>query len=194
MRLSSLWVCPLLVSLLPSCVAQSTWNIPTYFIITTPTKGTVWSNNATNNIQWTVAVDAVPYGQFDVEMARLSTDGLLFVARNALTSWNSLNIDIEGIPNGDDYFLLFLDATNGMSYSTSQRFSIQTNNGTTPWTDSTVPTASVSGTPNPTVGFGTTFAAVATNAAARMPLLDSSKWVTSLLGVVGMMAGAYMVF
>jgi len=190
MRLSSLWLCPILLSLLPSCLAQ---NIPTYFIITSPSKGAVWSNNATNNIQWVVAVDVVPYGQFDVELARLSTDGLLFVARNVLTSWNSLNIDVEGIPNGDDYFILFLDATNGVSYSTSQRFSIQMNNGSTPWTDSSKPTASISGTPNPTAQFGTTFAAVASSA-APMPTLETSMWITGLMGFVGLMAGAYIVF
>ncbi|EJU00623.1 hypothetical protein DACRYDRAFT_23037 [Dacryopinax primogenitus] len=150
--------------LFPLTLAQ---NIPTYFLITSPTKGSVWTNNATNLVQWTAAVDELPNGIFDVELARLSTDGLLFVARNVPIVLNGLNIELDDVPNGDDYFLMFVDARPGISWSTSQRFSIQNSNGTTPVTDPTKPTATIAGGPNPTSGWGTTFAA-ATNDARRM--------------------------
>ncbi|KZT57615.1 hypothetical protein CALCODRAFT_434006, partial [Calocera cornea HHB12733] len=138
-----------------------------YFVITTPTKGSTWTNNATNLVQWAAAVDQVPLGIFDVELARLSTDGLLFVARNVPVVLNGLNIELDDVPNGDDYFLMFLDAQHGISYSTSQRFSIGVSNGTTPTTDGTKPTATIVGSPNPLADFGTTFEA-ATSDARRM--------------------------
>jgi len=161
---SSLSLSFLPLALLPFTLAQ---NIPTYFIITNPTKGQTWSNNATNLVQWTAAVDQVPYGVFDVELARLSTDGLLMVAMNVPISLGGLNIELDDVPNGDDYFLMFLDAQHGISWSTSSRFAIQASNGTTPSIDSTKPTATIAGGPNPTADFGTTFAAAA-NDARRM--------------------------
>ncbi|KZO91812.1 hypothetical protein CALVIDRAFT_567970 [Calocera viscosa TUFC12733] len=161
---TSLALAPLL-AFLPAVLAQ---NIPTYFIITTPSKGSIWSNNATNLVQWTAAVDQVPYGIFDIELARLSTDGLLFVAENVPISLGGLNINLDNVPDGDDYFMMFLDAQHGISWSTSQRFAIAGSNGTVPTTDGTVPTATISGSPNPTAGFSTVFAAVATSHARRM--------------------------
>jgi hypothetical protein len=56
--------------------------VPTaYFVINQPTKGAQWANGDTNYASWTQGLGQ-GIDSFDVELARLSTDGLLFVARN----------------------------------------------------------------------------------------------------------------
>ena len=52
-----------------------------YFVINTPANGIQWSNNAVNPVSWTKGLlDGVT--SVDVELARLSTDGLIFVAKD----------------------------------------------------------------------------------------------------------------
>jgi hypothetical protein len=51
-----------------------------YFVINQPSAGTQWSNGAVNAISWTKGLlDGID--TFDVELARLGTEGLIFVAR-----------------------------------------------------------------------------------------------------------------
>lgn len=52
-----------------------------YFIINDPQLSTQWSNNAPNLITWSKGLRDGVHG-FDVEMARLSKNGLSLVARN----------------------------------------------------------------------------------------------------------------
>lgn len=98
-------------------------------------------------------------------MARLSSDGLTLVAKNVPARQESLNILIQDIQPGDDYFLIFMNSTHGVMHATSPRFTIlasggnPTNKGLTP--DSAVPTVTVSGPPHPTKAFATTFPALA---------------------------------
>jgi len=178
------------LALLPFTLAQ---NIPTYFVITSPAKGDTLSNNAANLVQWTAAVDSVPTGVFDVELARLSTSGLLLVANNVPISLSGLNILLQDVPNGDDYFLMFIDVTNGISWATSSRFSIQASNGTTPNTNGALPTATISGSPNPTAGFGTIFAPAVTGAARQM-LANfaglSPAWAGAAVAGISVLLGA----
>jgi hypothetical protein len=106
---------------------------------------------------------------FDVEMARLSTDGLTLVAKNVPAAQESLNILVQDLPSGDDYFLMIINSTHGVMYATSPRFSIldsgsnPTKGGLQP--DGAAPTVTVSGGPNPTKAFATTFPALPQNAA-----------------------------
>lgn len=52
-----------------------------YFVINQPAKGATWVNNAVNPISWTKGLlDGVT--AVDIELARLSEDGLIFVARD----------------------------------------------------------------------------------------------------------------
>ncbi|KAG6890151.1 hypothetical protein C0995_011446 [Termitomyces sp. Mi166 len=52
-----------------------------YFVITEPTRDTQWALGTPNPISWTKGVlDNI--ASFDVEMARLGSNGLSFVARN----------------------------------------------------------------------------------------------------------------
>ena len=56
-----------------------------YFLIDEPALKREWSNNAANLVSWQKGVLDGIYG-FDVEMARMSTDGLMLVARNGKCS------------------------------------------------------------------------------------------------------------
>ncbi|KAL7278792.1 hypothetical protein PYCCODRAFT_1413813 [Trametes coccinea BRFM310] len=141
--------------LLPLAYANS------YFVISQPAKGNVWANNAVNPISWTKGLlDGV--NSLDIELARLSEDGLIFVARDvpATSSTGALNLYIQDIPAGDDYYLLFLNSTHGVMYASSQRFSIADagNSSATPASPAAgAATVTVSGAPNPTAVFATTF-------------------------------------
>ncbi|KAI0651023.1 hypothetical protein C8Q79DRAFT_931029 [Trametes meyenii] len=130
-----------------------------YFVISQPTKGVQWSNNAVNSVSWTKGLlDGI--NSVDIELARLSSDGLIFVARDvpASLSTGSLNLYLQDIPTADDYYLLFLNSTHGVMYASSQRFAISdSGNGTAASPVASAPTVTVSGGPNPTVGFATTF-------------------------------------
>ncbi|EIW56329.1 uncharacterized protein TRAVEDRAFT_65619 [Trametes versicolor FP-101664 SS1] len=161
-----------------------------YFVINQPAKGATWVNNAVNPISWTKGLlDGVT--AVDIELARLSEDGLIFVARDvpAAVSTGGVNILIQDIPTADDYFLLFVNSTNGIMYASSPQFTISdTANGTsTPVSGSA--TVTVSGGPNPTAVFATTFppsanGAVSVEGAGRQLAAVGSVMALSVLGGV----------
>jgi hypothetical protein len=71
-----------------------------------------------------------------------------------------LALSLTNVPAGDDYFLLFLNATHGAIYAISPRFSILasgTPNG--PTASGSPLTVSLTGGPDPTAGFIQTFPA-----------------------------------
>ncbi|KAL0568325.1 hypothetical protein V5O48_013658, partial [Marasmius crinis-equi] len=128
-----------------------------YFIITQPSKDSHWQNGVANPLTWTKGVlDGI--NAFDLEFARLNKDGLMLVAQNVPTSPESLNIRLEDVPPGDDYFVLFMNSTHGTVFATSDRFSIlsSASNGVSRG-DSSVPTVTVAGPPSPTQGWMVTF-------------------------------------
>ncbi|KAI8996304.1 hypothetical protein BD414DRAFT_477470 [Trametes punicea] len=142
--------------LLPIAYANS------YFVISQPGKGAQWLNGAVNPITWTKGLlDGVH--SVDIELARLSQDGLIFIARDvpASTSTGALNLYLQDIPAGDDYYLLFLNSTHGLMYASSQRFAIaaagNSSAGSPPAPAAGAPTVTISGAPNPTAVFATTF-------------------------------------
>ncbi|KAH8814557.1 hypothetical protein DL96DRAFT_416452 [Flagelloscypha sp. PMI_526] len=165
-------------------------NVYAYFMLNTPTSSSKWKLGEVNPIRWTKGPhDGI--GATDVELARLSEDGLTFVAKDVPTSFNALNILLQDIPAGDDYFVVLLNSTHGVTYATSQRFSIVASDGTSESPDASVPTVTVSGAPNPTKQWATTLAG-STDAAA--PLLASRGWViASLTAAVGTVLGGYTV-
>lgn len=56
-------------------------NIIAYFIVNEPSLGRQWTNGGANLVSWTKGVlDGI--AGFDVEMARMGTDGLQLIARN----------------------------------------------------------------------------------------------------------------
>ncbi|KAH9031160.1 hypothetical protein EDB85DRAFT_1891277 [Lactarius pseudohatsudake] len=129
-----------------------------YFKVTAPTKGIEWANGQTYPVTWTKGLlDGVDF--VDLELTRMSTDGLILVARDVPSSTGGLNIALNSVPAGDDYFLLVLNSTHGIMYATSQPFSIvdsgSSNSSVQPIASK--PTVTVSGGPNPTAQFAATF-------------------------------------
>lgn len=106
----------------------------------------------------------------------------------------SFNLNLQGLPAADDYYLLFINSTHGVLYGNSYAFSIvdSAKNASTPKLDSTKPTVSVSGGPNPTAVFATTFPASESSAMGTYVI---GTGVVGMLGlaVVGMMGGAWAV-
>ena len=135
-------------------------------------------------------MDGVNY--LDLELTRMSVDGLILVARDgpSPTSVTSafrlifffslspvpaasggINLALNSVPPGDDYFLLFVNSTHGLMYGTSQQFSI-TSSGSGNTSAQPIPkkpTVTISGGPNPTAQFAATFGATSGAVQARRP-------------------------
>jgi hypothetical protein len=98
----------------------------------------------------------------------MSTDGLTLVARNVPAKQKSLNILLQDVPAGNDYFLIFINSTHGVLHATSPMFTVLAANATASTTPPSpangVPTVTISGSPNPTQQFATTFPAIASGA------------------------------
>jgi len=158
-----------------------------YFIINNPAASAQWPNNAVNLITWEKGVlDGVD--MFDMEMARMSTDGLTLVAQNVPAAQGQINLQLQDVPPGDDYFLIFINATHGVLHTTSSRFTIlapsASPSGTVPSPAGGVPTVTVSGSPNPTAQFATTFPAIASSAGQMtLPPVHMSQLLLTFLGV-----------
>ncbi|KAG8936136.1 hypothetical protein FRC02_004454 [Tulasnella sp. 418] len=146
-----------LVALIPTSLAMG----PSYFHIRKPVQKDQWDQGKPHAVTWVHAVDNID--MIDIEFARLSTAGLLFAARDVPTRWGALNIELNGVPPGDDYFVVCLNATNGIVYSISDPFSIlppSSSSSTDPNAiapDPSKPTVTVTGTPNPTQQWAQTF-------------------------------------
>lgn len=141
-----------------------------YFVVTSPTTQTQWQNGKVNAVTWEKGVlDDI--NSFDLEMTRLSEDGLTYIA-STISGYKkaktSLNIYLEDVPAGDDYYLLFLNTSHGVMYAVSSRFTIleadatpDSSKSATATAEAGAATVTVSGGPNPTKMFATTFPAEA---------------------------------
>ncbi|TFK48119.1 hypothetical protein OE88DRAFT_1664487 [Heliocybe sulcata] len=168
-----------------------------YFEITSPSNGTQWVNGQANPVTWEKGLlDGIT--SFDVELARLSQDGLLYAAKDVPADTSSLNIYLQNVPAADDYFLLFLNSTHGVMYTVSDKFSIVASSSSassTPQPLTSAPTVSISGGPNPTNAFATTFPPSANGVLAwktvEGPMMQMAA-VTSVV-LVAMLSGALAV-
>lgn len=162
-----------------------------YFIISSPAAQSQWQNNVANLITWEKAVLDGIYG-FDVEMARMSTDGLTLVARNVPSTQKRLNILLQDVPAGDDYFLIFINSTHGLMHATSSKFSVLASSATPSTTPPSpaegIPTVTISGSPNPTQQFATTFPAIASG--GLRSVLESTQVNALLVTLLGVGFGA----
>ena len=158
-----------------------------YFVITAPAAQSQWQNNVANLVSWEKGVLDDVYG-FDVEMARMSTDGLTLVARNVPATQKRLNILLQDIPAGDDYFLIFINSTHGVMHATSSKFTVLASSATPSTTPPSpaggVPTVTISGTPNPTQQFATTFPAIASGGLRSvLGVAQVNALMVTLLGI-----------
>jgi hypothetical protein len=151
-----------------------------YFVATAPQLNDQWANGQTRQVSWVKGVnDGVT--SFDIEMSRLSMDGLSLVAQNVPAvsgSQKSINIQLQDVPPGDDYFLLFVNYTCGIMYASSPVFTVlpagaSTTNGSTA-TNPSASTVTVSGAPNPTQTFAMTFPLVTSGASQRWSSVATS--------------------
>ena len=98
----------------------------------------------------------------------------------------AINILFEDVPPGDDYFLLFINSTIGQMYAISSTFTIlaadTTPSVSPPSPAGGVPTVTVSGTPNPSPLFATTFAVLPGGAVALFSSTQVNALLLTLLG------------
>lgn len=84
----------------------------------------------------------------------------------------SLNILLQDVPPGNDYFLIFMNSTHGVMHATSPRFTVLPASSPAkagqPTAIPDAPTVTVSGAPNPTQPFATTFPALANSVLASL--------------------------
>ncbi|KAJ6606652.1 hypothetical protein DFH09DRAFT_1120866 [Mycena vulgaris] len=170
--------------LLLTAIASS---VSAYFVVTAPQLHDQWANGETRMVSWSKgARDGI--SSFDIEMSQLSTDGLTLIAKNvpsADSSETSINILLQDVPPGDDYFLLFINSTHGVMHGSSPRFSVLAAGSTSNSSTTTNPkaaTVTVSGAPNPTMAFATTFP-ISSSGASR----PVQSW-----GVAGAVAGCML--
>ncbi|KAI9572309.1 hypothetical protein HD554DRAFT_2068872 [Boletus coccyginus] len=169
----------LVFSLLSSVHAQ-------YFVVNQPSTSTSWANGSPYPFSWTKGLlDGI--NSFDVELTRLSADGLIFVAKNVPATYNTLNILLQDVPAGDDYFLLCVNSTHGLVYSVSSRFAITNSSSpSNPSPSPSVPTVTVSGSPDPLKHFATTLGP-ASNAGISLIFPGPNSPNTRALGFGGIL-------
>ncbi|KAL5498168.1 hypothetical protein ACEPAH_2298 [Sanghuangporus vaninii] len=158
-----------------------------YFEFVQPTTGTEWINGEVHPIIWEKGLlDGV--GMFDLELARLSQDGIIKAALNVPANAHYMNVLVQDVPAADDYYLLFINSTHGGMYAISPRFtvleagsSIQNTSASAEPAVATATTLTISGGPNPTAVFATTFPAIDSGVQAWR--LDSTAR-RSMLGIM----------
>jgi hypothetical protein len=96
----------------------------------------------------------------------------------------ALNVNIQGLPPANDYFVLFMNATGGVTYSISSKFTISASkDAANGQSIPNKPTASVVGPPNPTetwaLAFNSNGAAIGA-AAPRSPVPGTQWWIGAL--------------
>jgi len=193
MRLSPLLS---LAVLAPLCLALG----PSYFYITKPAAEDQWTQGQPHAANWVHAVDGIDI--VDVEIGRTSTSGMLLVAREVPTKWGSLNLLLEDVPPGNDYYFIFLNVTHGLVYSVSDPFTIlpasstSANSTTEVAPDPSKPTVTVTGAPGPLMSFVETYGPQAAGAVALWSgLADGRTTMTFVFALVtSLLAGAWMVF
>ncbi|KAF9817403.1 hypothetical protein IEO21_03457 [Rhodonia placenta] len=157
-----------------------------YWAVNSPTTGVEWVNGQTNLLSWTKGLlDGID--EFDVEMQRLSVAGLTYIAHNVPASMSSLNVYLQDVPAADDYYVMFVNSTHGILYASSPSFAIaNTSNGSTTTPASGVPTVTISGAPNPTDLFATTFAGSSSGGTGWRAVQDSSLQIMAVLSAMAM--------
>lgn len=70
------------------------------------------------------------------------------------STYTSINVLLQDVPEGDDYFAICLNSTHGLIYAVSGKFSVANSTATkNPSPNPAAPTVTISGTPNPSEQF-----------------------------------------
>jgi len=143
-----------------------------------------WTTDGLNVVQWINAHEGV--ADFDIQLGRLGTDGVIPIAKHVPTFWGAYNVVLKDTPPDDNYFLILLNSENSLVYSLSSRFRIFANgtaaaSGASVSAGTATPTATVSGAPNPTMLFAQTYdVSSATGLRGRNSFFT---WAAGALGV-----------
>ncbi|KAI6019224.1 hypothetical protein BKA83DRAFT_4302980 [Pisolithus microcarpus] len=131
-------------------------SVHAYFIVDQPGASTSWAVGSPYPVTWTKGLqDGID--MFDMELMRLYEDGLYLVAKSVPTTYSTLNVLLQDVPSGNDYFLLCLNSTDGVTFAISSRFTVSNSSSSSnPSPDPSVPTVTISGTPDPLKVFATT--------------------------------------
>jgi len=110
-------------------------------------------------------------------------------------SYTALNIYLDSVPTGDDYYMTFMNHTHGATHAVSPKFSIvdsvPADKGTPAEPVASAPTVTVSGAPNPTATFATAFP----DTGSAVSSVGIRGWASTALTVVcGITTGAFLVF
>ncbi|KAG2336919.1 hypothetical protein BDR05DRAFT_970738 [Suillus weaverae] len=180
----------ILVSLISSLIS-----VDAYFVVNQPGSSTLWKNGSPYPVSWTLGLqDGID--TFDIEITRLSRVGIYFVAKELPVTMSSLNVVLQDVPAGDDYFLICINSTAGRTYSVSSRFSVVDANatGSNP-SPASAPTVTVSGVPNPLSHFAQTFGP-STNGVARPGWAGIRNQITAISVAVGaaLVGGVMMIY
>jgi len=177
-----------LILLALSALSPVLSNGPTYFYITKPAAGDQWTQGSAHAASWIHAVDGVDI--VDVELARMGSSGLIFAAREVPTSWGSLNLLLNDVPPGNDYYLVFLNVTHGLVYSISEKFTILPSTSTSANSSAQVapnptkPTVTITSGPGPLQTFEATFGPQAAGARSVTGSLADGRGVALMLSAL----------
>ncbi|ETW75652.1 hypothetical protein HETIRDRAFT_330027, partial [Heterobasidion irregulare TC 32-1] len=164
------------------------------FEVTAPAKGDKWVNGQTYPVSWEKGLfDGVD--TFDIELSRMSKSGLILVAKDVQSIIGTVNLAIQSVPEADDYFLFFLNSTHGVMYGNSLPFSITSSSSgsSSPNIDATKPTVTISGGPNPTAAWATTFPPSANGVRALKLEGVTTGLVATVTVGLGLIGGAWVV-
>lgn len=137
-------------------------------------------------ITWEVARE--DFDKFDVELARSESQGLKYVAHDGTfpsflnpdrypvvilslifssvvpLALGGVNLELQSIDPGDDYFVIFLNASTGMILSLSDKFTIiaadDVDQDSNVGPANSKPSVTIEGSPNPTKTWAFTFGAL----------------------------------
>ncbi|KAH6912349.1 hypothetical protein BKA70DRAFT_1184949 [Coprinopsis sp. MPI-PUGE-AT-0042] len=168
---------------LPVLAAQSVLG---YFKVTHPTSESKWANGQQYHITWEKGLrDNVDL--IDIEMSTVTGEGLILVAKNVKTYHGGINIFIENIPPADNWVVICINSTHGISHGTSEPFAILASSASSEAVAETpldkVPTVTVTSGPNPTAFFQTTLPA--NGAGSVRPFEGLGRGLGGVAAVVG---------
>lgn len=183
------------VAFILALLLSSLISVDAYFVVNQPGSSTSWKNGSPYPVSWTMGLKD-GFDTFDIEITRLSRGGIYFVAKELPVTMSSLNVVLQDVPAGDDYFLICINSTAGVTYSVSSRFSVVDANatGSNP-SPASAPTVTVSGLPNPLSHFAQTFGP-STNGVAPPGWAGIKNQVTAISVSVGaaLIGGVMMLY
>ncbi|KAG1808009.1 uncharacterized protein BJ212DRAFT_1385052 [Suillus subaureus] len=170
-------------------------SVDAYFVVNQPGSSTSWKNGSPYPVSWTLGLED-GIDSFDIEITRLSRVGIYFVAKGLPITTSALNVVLQDVPAGDDYFLICINSTAGITYSVSSRFTVVDANatGSNP-SPASAPTVTVSGVPNSLSQFAQTFGP-STNGVASPGWAGIRNQVTAISVSVGaaLIGGVMMLY